>query len=216
MYKNIYPTAIRVNGTYHSLPMGIVINNPFNIRYNPRNKWSGQLGNYNGFCYFQNLFFGVRAGIRLLHNYVYYYGCNTLESIISRFAPDSENNTVEYIRYVVTHLNYKYAPFDIEFSHNTDIKEHIENYGDCLFLFRLAELIATYECGLTLVGEYDNVHEIAYLQVINELQNIYDEFIEHPMNGHFYNHQKDLSPFKNLTKLPDLNPSIVGQIPSEL
>lgn len=40
---------------------------------------------------------GVRAGTKVLLTYFNDYGLNTIEAIIRRWAPDSENNTQAYI-----------------------------------------------------------------------------------------------------------------------
>lgn len=82
--------------------MGILqekTNNPLNIRYNPANKWKGQTGHYKGFCQFKNEAYGFRAGFRLLTNYIRNQ-CDTIEEIISRWAPPTENDTESYIRFV--------------------------------------------------------------------------------------------------------------------
>lgn len=82
----------------------IAKNNPFNIRYNNLNKWIGLIGETKGFCTFDTLEHGYRAGIVLLCNYVYRKGLKDVSEIIKRFAPDSENDTRSYIRYVVGRL----------------------------------------------------------------------------------------------------------------
>ena len=74
-------------------------NNPLNIRYNPANRWQGQTGELKGFCVFRSQAYGIRAGYKLLVNYIK-NGHNTLEKIISRWAPPTENNTENYIRFV--------------------------------------------------------------------------------------------------------------------
>lgn len=75
-------------------------NNPGNIRYNRSIKWKGQIGESNGFCVFENSDYGLRAMILLLKRYINVYKLNTLEKIISRYAPASENNTRGYISFV--------------------------------------------------------------------------------------------------------------------
>lgn len=72
-------------------------NNPFNIRYNSANNWIGQLGSDGAFCVFDTLAHGIRAGGVLLRNYLK-QGNNTIQKIITRFAPASDgNNTNKYI-----------------------------------------------------------------------------------------------------------------------
>ena len=75
-------------------------NNPFNIRNNRRNKWLGQIGSRNGFCSFCSLDHGIRAAAYILMISYRRFGICTIEGIINRFAPSSENDTWNYIRYV--------------------------------------------------------------------------------------------------------------------
>lgn len=79
-------------------PRGIRNNNPFNIIYEPYNNWQGQTGNDGKFCIFAAPEDGYRAGFILLHNWVYKDGIPpTVEALISRQAPPSENFTEAYI-----------------------------------------------------------------------------------------------------------------------
>lgn len=73
--------------------------NPLNIRYSSRNKWKGQIGNSHGFCSFISMEYGVRASLVLLRSYIR-RGYNTIDLIINRWAPPSENNTEAYIAFV--------------------------------------------------------------------------------------------------------------------
>ena len=78
-------------------------NNPFNIRYNGTSKWQGlneSDPSTRGFCNFISLDYGVRAALYLL---IYSYrkkGIATIEQIIKRFAPITENDTEAYIKFV--------------------------------------------------------------------------------------------------------------------
>ena len=80
-------------------------NNPANIRYNPRNYWKGQIEPLRGFCQFSDLKFGLRALMVLLKNYIKKKKCHSVQTIISRFAPVSENNTCGYIRFLCNLLH---------------------------------------------------------------------------------------------------------------
>lgn len=74
-------------------------NNPLNIRYNPRNQWRNQLTPDNkGFCRFATMQDGINAAARLLYVYYTRYNLNTIELIVSRWAPASENNVEAYIK----------------------------------------------------------------------------------------------------------------------
>lgn len=96
-------------------------NNPGNIRFNPSIKWRGQIGENKGFCVFENSDFGLRAMILLLKRYINVYKLTSVEKIISRYAPASENNTCDYISIVsydllffgfsTTYIEYKSPSF---------------------------------------------------------------------------------------------------------
>lgn len=75
-------------------------NNPFNIRYNPLNKWKGLTGNTRGFCDFEDIYFGIRTCMYLILRSYPKKNVLTVSEIINRFAPSSENNTDKYINYV--------------------------------------------------------------------------------------------------------------------
>lgn len=83
--------------------LGIRNNNPFNIRYTG-DSWQGlkhDESRKTGFCVFENMRYGVRAGLKLLKNAYILKGFDTVEKIIPRFAPPSENNVHRYIMFVV-------------------------------------------------------------------------------------------------------------------
>lgn len=74
-------------------------NNPLNIRYVSGNKWVGQEGEHRGFCVFRNEAYGFRAAFKLIYNYIR-QGYDTIEEIVTRWAPPCENNTEFYIKFV--------------------------------------------------------------------------------------------------------------------
>jgi hypothetical protein len=76
-------------------------NNPFNIK-KTSDAWKGlaPFQTDNVFFVFDSMPWGVRAGYRILKTYKDKYGINTIEGIIKRFAPSSENPTQKYIDYV--------------------------------------------------------------------------------------------------------------------
>ena len=82
------------------MTLGIKNNNPSNIRWSALNHWKGQIGQSKGFCRFVTVEHGVRALLYLLRKYCYMYGCNTIEKIITRFAPPNENHTSIYIDFI--------------------------------------------------------------------------------------------------------------------
>lgn len=78
----------------------IGINNPFNIRYDSRNRWIGLDGQTRGFCNFNSLEFGVRAACVLVMRSYRKKNIVSVSDIVMRFAPSSENDTDVYINYI--------------------------------------------------------------------------------------------------------------------
>ena len=90
--------------TNPNLPRGYRNNNPLNIRFSNWNGWKGKVlpntDKNNTFEQFISLPYGYRAALITMRNYIKKYGCNTVEKIISRWAPENENNTRAYIQHV--------------------------------------------------------------------------------------------------------------------
>lgn len=91
--------------TNSKIPRGIRNNNPLNIRIG--NTWLGEVKNPtdNEFEQFVHVCYGLRAGFILLKRYINRYKLNTIEKIISRWAPGNENNTRSYINQVARGMN---------------------------------------------------------------------------------------------------------------
>lgn len=105
-------------------PRGVRNNNPLNIRRG-KTPWVGEVqyiervatdksGNEcktreydRSFCQFSELKYGWRAAFYILRKYIEKYQCNTIEKIINRWAPPSENNTVNYIALVCRYAGIK-------------------------------------------------------------------------------------------------------------
>lgn len=100
--KNARP----VMGITAHLPRGFRNNNPLNIEYNPRNPWKGQTGieSAGRFATFESMEHGVRAGAKLVQNYMRRYGLRTVYGIINRWAPSHENDTNAYAEHVAQKL----------------------------------------------------------------------------------------------------------------
>ena len=81
-------------------PRGLRNNNPGNIRVSS-SKWAGKIPadmkKDDVFEEFESIDYGYRALIKLLQNYRIKYGCMSVSEMISRFAPENENNTSGYI-----------------------------------------------------------------------------------------------------------------------
>lgn len=86
-------------------PRGIRNNNPLNIRKG--SNWKGEKypQDDKSFEQFESMQYGIRAGFIILRNYITGYNgltqrFNTIEKIISRWAPATENDTRAYIAQV--------------------------------------------------------------------------------------------------------------------
>ena len=84
------------------LPRGIRNNNPLNIRKG--NNWQGEVSSSTDgeFEQFVSMQWGIRAGFKILKNYMTGYGgrvkaLTNVHDIIHRWAPPSENNCKAYI-----------------------------------------------------------------------------------------------------------------------
>lgn len=76
--------------------IGIRNNNPLNIRRSSQ-KFINEQKSDNDFKKFSSVVYGVRAAIKIIHTYYFNYRYNTIEKIISRWAPPMENSTKDYI-----------------------------------------------------------------------------------------------------------------------
>lgn len=83
------------------------LNNPGNVKYNRKNKWEGQTGKEGGFVKFSNPEYGVRSLFKLIQTYRVKYKLNTVNGIISKYAPHTENSTQKYIKFVCDRMGVK-------------------------------------------------------------------------------------------------------------
>lgn len=94
--------AYLFGGYMTNLPRGIRNNNPGNIRWG--SNWTGldSKGKKkdSSFCVFVAPEWGIRALTKLILNYDRIYNVNTVEGIITRYAPSNENDTEAYIAHV--------------------------------------------------------------------------------------------------------------------
>ena len=88
--------------TKPQIPRGIRNNNPLNIRKG--NNWKGERPNQSdkAFEEFSSMTYGIRAGFIIIRKYMSGYNgltrkFNTIEKIIRRWAPPTENATQKYI-----------------------------------------------------------------------------------------------------------------------
>jgi len=100
--KSIAKSTTINSFTDMTLPRGYRNNNPLNIRKS-NESWLGKVSpNTDGtFEQFETMGYGYRAALKLIRNYIG-KGYNTIERIISRWAPANENNTTSYINNVAS------------------------------------------------------------------------------------------------------------------
>ena len=81
---------------------GMRNNNPLNIIKSEKINWQGEVkpSTDPNFAQFETLEYGLRAALKLLRTYYTKHGCKTITQIISRWAPETENQVVAYIKAV--------------------------------------------------------------------------------------------------------------------
>lgn len=111
----VAPNASEGDG---QLPRGIRNNNPGNITWGAK-AWQGEMsGSDPKYATFTSPEAGIRAMGKTLMTYQDKYQLNTVEGIISRWAPATENDTTAYINTVAKALGVKPgAPIDL---HDSD------------------------------------------------------------------------------------------------
>lgn len=85
----------------NSLPRGLRNNNPLNIRKN-NDVFQGEVtpSKDTAFKQFKTMAYGYRAGFKILSNYYRKYRLTTIRGMITRWAPENENNTAAYVSLV--------------------------------------------------------------------------------------------------------------------
>lgn len=122
-----------------NMPRGIRNNNPGNLERN-KTVWQGMSEEQSDerFITFSSPEYGIRAMARVLKNYGRRHGLRTVEQIISRWAPASENQTSSYVQYVSQELGV--SPSSSLDLNNPDL------------LGRLIQVIIQYENGTNPYG----------------------------------------------------------------
>lgn len=83
-----------------SLPRGLRNNNPGNIRKNSDVFQGEKTSSDKEFKQFKSMAYGYREIFKILSNYYRNYKLDTIRKMISRWAPENENNTDAYIKAV--------------------------------------------------------------------------------------------------------------------
>lgn len=133
----------------NKLPRGLRNNNPLNIRISGT-PWQGKIEpNTDGqFEQFSSLEFGLRAALVNIRTYIRSYRIDTVQTIISRWAPCSDGNNVKaYIEVVCNKANLT--------------PTQILKYNDRNKLCRLVWAMAFVECGQEIsFGRVENAWAI--------------------------------------------------------
>ena len=89
----------------NTLPRGLRNCNPGNLR-RTADKWQGLSAQQTDkdFFQFREMKWGYRALIKTLQTYIRERGCKTVKEIITRWAPEHENNTQAYILWVCNEM----------------------------------------------------------------------------------------------------------------
>lgn len=130
-------------------PRGIRNNNPLNIRKG--NNWQGERHPQTdkAFEEFVSIEMGLRAGFIIIRNYFKKRpAVNTITTIISRWAPPSENVTTAYVR-------------EVSRRSGIDPNEQLR-FDEKNKLCRIVQAMCWVECGQEVgFGRIENAYELA-------------------------------------------------------
>lgn len=102
------------------LPRGLKNNNPGNIRINS-DHFQGEIkpSQDKAFKQFETMAYGYRALLKMLQSYKKNRDCDTIRKMISRWAPENENNTKAYYTYVANKVGT--SPDDVVDTGNKEL-----------------------------------------------------------------------------------------------
>lgn len=120
----------------------VSMNNPFNIKYNPDNRWLGEVPSNTPFCSFKTLKHGYRAFAILMHTYIDKHNIHTVHDFLHRYAPPSDNNnTAAYISFVCGKLGVK--PQDNIFP-TSDFNAYTVSFASCVAFYESKHQLFNY------------------------------------------------------------------------
>jgi hypothetical protein len=136
-----HPKRVVLLDRVMTVPRGVRNENPGNIRLG-RSDWRGSIARSTDpdFVQFEHAIYGIRALANLLRNYRAKYGLETVNGIISRYAPPNENETMAYVNRVAEYLGVE-----------PDAKLDLDNRE---MLRRLIEAIIWHENGQQPYAQY--------------------------------------------------------------
>lgn len=132
-------------------PRGIRNNNPLNIRRS-NTPWLGKCDRVIDpeFEQFRNILYGIRAAFLTIRSYEIKHHVSTVEKILLRWAPPTENNTEAYINFVSGRMN-------VQPSTQVDST-------DKLTMCRLVSAMAFYENGVEVpFDKIEQAYNMAFL-----------------------------------------------------
>lgn len=85
-------------GLEKKMPRGLRLRNPLNIRKSG-DVFEGEVrpSGDKAFKQFETMAYGYRAAFKILRNYQRNYKLDTIRKMISRWAPENENDTLAYV-----------------------------------------------------------------------------------------------------------------------
>ena len=95
------PSTVQTSAQDVAAPLGVRNNNPGNLR-----QWGDMPRDAKGYAMFATPEAGLAAAIKNLRAQQQVHGLSTIESIVSKWAPPSENNTAAYISDVVKRTGF--------------------------------------------------------------------------------------------------------------
>lgn len=112
--KPVGGEAVTIDTEDASLPIGLRINNPGNLRPSSRFRWNGTSDEPHStystksgdFVRFKSIDYGLRAMALNLKNQQRLHGLRTIEGIIGKYAPEIENDTASYIAFVANQTGF--------------------------------------------------------------------------------------------------------------
>lgn len=131
-----------------AITRGVRNNNPLNIRLT-RDKWVGLCKEQTDkeFCQFTDPLFGFRAAFRIIHNQ-FKKVFQTIQSIVYRWAPPSENNSAAYALFVARKVGCSHLD--------------VLDYDDVELMVLIVQSMAYYETHVWY--DYDLIKQAYYME----------------------------------------------------
>lgn len=172
------------------LPRGIRNRNPGNIEISSRFEWIGEVrpSRDKRFASFIDPQHGLRAMMKLIINYQRKHGIDTLEGLVSRWAPSFENNVQAYVKSVADKADI-----------TPDAKY---DFTDYMFLVPVTKAMVVHENGLPQRAIGNDFLEQGYTE--NWYSNkVYQDAYEMATKGKIVSHTMNKLPPEQPKLTPD-------------